>query len=153
MASVNKVIIVGNLGNDPEVNDFGDGIVCNLSVATSRRYNDRNGQQVEETEWHRVSFFGRTAEIARDYLHKGSQCYVEGRLRTRKYTDKNGVEKYATEVVGQTLQLLDRRGDSQQDEGFDSAPRRAPQAPRQAAAPRPAARPSGRPAYAEDVPF
>lgn len=152
MASVNKVIILGNLGTDPEVKDAGDNIICNLNVATSRRYNDRNGQQVEETEWHRVSFFGRTAEIARDYLRKGSQCYVEGRLRTRKYTDKNGVEKYSTEIVGQTLQLLDRRTDSAQDESFDSAPRRAPQAPRQAAAPRPATRSSGRNEY-EDVPF
>ncbi len=157
MASVNKVILVGNLGRDPEKVEFGSngGVLCNLSLATSRRYNDRNGQQVEETEWHRVVLFGRTAEIAVQYLRKGSQAYIEGRIRTRKYTDKEGIERYSTEIVGETLQLLDRRGDDRQniDDGFTSAPRTRPQPQRQAA-PAPAqSAPDSIDTLEEDVPF
>ncbi|HEY0664236.1 MAG TPA: single-stranded DNA-binding protein, partial [Thiobacillaceae bacterium] len=99
MASVNKVILVGNLGRDPEMRYLPSGeAVANLAIATTDKYKDKTGQMVEQTEWHRVSFFGRTAEVCGQYLKKGSQVYVEGSIRTRKYTDKEGVEKYATEI-------------------------------------------------------
>jgi single-strand DNA-binding protein len=102
MASVNKVIIVGNVGRDPETRYMPSGdAVTNISVATSDRYKDKqSGEMKETTEWHRVAFFGKLAEIAGQYLKKGSQVYVEGRLRTRKWTDASGQEKYSTEIVG-----------------------------------------------------
>lgn len=108
MASVNKVILLGNLGADPDVRYTPDGgtAICTLSLATSRRYKNRDGQFTEETEWHRVVLFGRTAEIARDYLKKGRSVYVEGRLRTRKWTDQNGNDRWTTEVVCENMQLL-----------------------------------------------
>lgn len=108
MASVNKVIIVGNLGRDPEVRYSPDGgAIANVAIATSYQWKDKaTGDKKEETEWHRVVFFGRLGEIAGEYLVKGSSVYVEGRLRTRKWADKDGVEKYATEVVAESLQML-----------------------------------------------
>jgi single-strand DNA-binding protein len=107
MASVNKVILLGNLGRDPETRyTTGGDAVCNLSIATSEQWKDKNGEKQERTEWHRVVLFGRQAEIAGDYLKKGRSVYVEGRLQTRKYTDKDGVEKYSTEIVGDRMQLL-----------------------------------------------
>lgn len=108
MASVNKVIIVGNLGKDPELRSFPDGSpVCNISVACTEKYKDKQGEQKEVTEWVNVVFFGKLAEIAGDYLKKGSSVYVEGKLKTEKYTDKNtGVEKYSTKVIGSTMQML-----------------------------------------------
>jgi single-strand DNA-binding protein len=111
MASVNKVILVGNLGRDPEVRTFPDGgTICNVTIATSRQWKDKqSGERQEETEWHRVVFRDRLAEIAAEYLRKGRPVYVEGRLKTRKYTDKDGVEKYATEVVATEMQLLGSR--------------------------------------------
>lgn len=111
MASVNKVILVGNLGRDPEVRYTAEGsAMCNLSVATTHQWKDRNsGDRREETEWHRVSMFGRLAEIAGQYLKKGRSVYIEGRLRTRKYTDNNGVEKYSTEIVADQMQMLGGR--------------------------------------------
>jgi single-strand DNA-binding protein len=111
MASVNKVIIVGNLGRDPETRVFPDGgTICNVTIATSRQWKDKtSGEKQEETEWHRVVFRDRLAEIAGEYLRKGRSVYVEGRLKTRKYTDKDGVEKYATEVVATEMQLLGSR--------------------------------------------
>jgi single-strand DNA-binding protein len=111
MASVNKVILVGNLGRDPEVRTFPDGgTICNVTIATSRQWKDKaSGEKQEETEWHRVVFRDRLAEIAGEYLRKGRSVYVEGRLKTRKYTDKDGVEKYATEVVAMEMQLLGSR--------------------------------------------
>lgn len=111
MSSVNKAIILGRLGRDPEVRyTQGGEAVANLSVATSERWKDKNGEKQERTEWHRVTLWGRTAEIAGEYLKKGSLCYVEGRLQTRKYTDKDGVERYTTEVVGDQLRLLSGQG-------------------------------------------
>lgn len=112
MASVNKVIILGNLGRNPDVRyTQGGDAVANLAIATTEKWKDKNGERQEKTEWHRVTLWGRTAEVAGEYLHKGSSCYIEGRLQTRKYTDKDGVEKYATEIVGDRLQLLgDPRG-------------------------------------------
>ena len=117
MASINKVIIVGNLGRDPELKEYSNGLIANLSIATTRRYNGKDGQPVSETEWHRVVFFGRTAEICRDYLANGSCVYVEGRLRTRKYQAQDGSDRSMTEILGETLQLLDRRNqDGQQSQ-------------------------------------
>lgn len=108
MASVNKVIIVGNVGRDPETRYMPSGdAVTNISVATSDRYKDKqSGEMKETTEWHRVAFFGKLAEIAGQYLKKGSQVYVEGRLRTRKWADASGQEKYSTEIVAETMQML-----------------------------------------------
>jgi len=111
MASVNKVILIGNLGRDPEVRYLPSGdAVATLSVATTERWKDKNGEQQEQTEWHRVSFFGRQAEICGEYLRKGSQIYVEGRLQTRKWTDKEGKERYSTEIRGDRMQMLGGRG-------------------------------------------
>ena len=111
MASINKVIIVGNLGRDPETRYTTNGeAMCNIAVATSDRWKDKNsGEQREATEWHRVTFFGKLAEIAGQYLKKGSQVYIEGKLRTRKYTDKDGVEKYATDIIADQMQMLGSR--------------------------------------------
>jgi len=108
MASVNKVIIVGNIGRDPETRVLPSGdALTNISVATSDRYKDKaTGEMKETTEWHRITFFGKLAEIAGQYLRKGSQVYVEGKLRTRKYTDQAGVEKYSTEIVADSMQML-----------------------------------------------
>lgn len=110
MASVNKVILLGNLGRDPETRyTTGGDAVTNLNIATSEQWKDKSGEKQERTEWHRVVLFGRQAEIAGEYLKKGRSVYIEGRLQTRKYTDKDGVEKYATEVVGDRMQLLGSR--------------------------------------------
>ena len=108
MSSVNKVIIVGNLGRDPEMRYLPSGdAVCNVSVATTARYKDKaTGDMKEATEWHRISFFSKLAEIAGQYLEKGSSVYVEGSLRTRKYTDKDGAEKVATEIRGEVMKML-----------------------------------------------
>jgi single-strand DNA-binding protein len=166
MASVNKVIIVGNLGRDPEIRYMPSGdAIANIAVATSYRSKDRNtGEQKELTEWHRISFFGRLAEIVGQYLKKGSSVYVEGRLQTRKYTDKDGVEKYATDIIAEQMQMLGGRqgvgGDAGMggDDmgGYDAPPSRP--APRPQAAPAPAPRPAARPApnfsdMDDDIPF
>jgi single-strand DNA-binding protein len=111
MASVNKVILIGNLGRDPEVRYLPSGdAVANLNVATTEKWKDKNGEQQEQTEWHRVAFFGRQAEICGEYLRKGSQVYIEGRLQTRKWTDKDGNERYTTEIRGDRMQMLGGRG-------------------------------------------
>ena len=164
MASVNKVIIVGNLGKDPEMRTFpSGGRVCNVTIATSERWKDKTtGEQKEATEWHRVVFNDRLAEIAGEYLRKGSQVYVEGSLRTRKWTDAQGVEKYTTEIRADEMKMLGKRegmggqGGSD-DEGYESAPRRSAPASR-APAPagqRPAAsKPaSGFDDMDDDIPF
>ena len=110
MASVNKVILIGNLGRDPETRYTTDGsAVTNLNIATTDTWKDKSGEKQEKTEWHRIVLFGRQAEIAGEYLKKGRSVYIEGRLQTRKYTDKEGVEKYATEIVGDRMQLLGSR--------------------------------------------
>lgn len=126
--SVNKVILVGNLGRDPEIRYLPSGeAVANLSVATTDKFKDKSGAMQEVTEWHRVSYFGRTAEICGQYLKKGSQVYVEGSIRTRKYTDKDGVEKYATEVRGDRMQMLGGRGNaSSMDRGGPSGEQSQP---------------------------
>src|SRR5512138_2608136 len=129
MASVNKVIIVGNLGADPETRYAPSGdAICSIRVATTDRWKDKaSGETKEVTEWHRVAFFGRLAEIAGEYLKKGSQVYVEGSLRTRKWQDKDGQDRYSTEIRGDTMQMLGRReggGAPREDVGARaSAPR------------------------------
>jgi single-strand DNA-binding protein len=144
MASVNKVILIGNLGRDPETRVFPDGgTLCNVTIATTRQWKDKtSGEKQEETEWHRVVFRDRLAEIAGEYLRKGRQVYVEGRLKTRKYNDKDGVEKYTTEIVAEEMKMLGSRegmGEGESRGGSSSggaAPvsRPAPSAARPAAA-------------------
>ena len=110
---VNKVILVGNLGGDPEVKYTGGGTaVCTLSVATSENWKDKQtGEQQERTEWHRVKMFGRLAEIAGEYLKKGRQVYIEGSLRTDKYTDKEGIQRYSTDIIANEMQMLGGGGE------------------------------------------
>ena len=126
MASVNKAILVGNLGRDPEIRVMPDGgSMATLSVATSERWRDKNGEMNERTEWHRVILFGRNAEIAGEYLRKGSLVYIEGEIRTRKWTDQNGQERYMTQIVGDVLRMLGGR--SQDGEQAALAPAQATQ--------------------------
>lgn len=161
MASVNKVILVGNLGRDPEVRSFPNGgQVANVTIATSERWRDKNtGENRELTEWHNVVFNDRLAEIAGQYLRKGSSVYVEGSLRTRKWTDQSGQDRYTTEIRANTLQMLGGRvgggssgsaayGDPGDDAAYEAAPapRRAAAAARPAAAPAAAPRPAPAPA-------
>ena len=113
MASVNKVILVGNLGKDPETRYAPSGdAICNITLATTDTWRDKaTGEKREATEWHRVAFFGKLAEIAGQYLRKGSQVYIEGSLRTRKWTDKDGVERYTTEIRADTMKMLGSKSD------------------------------------------
>ncbi|MEA3291594.1 MAG: single-stranded DNA-binding protein [Pseudomonadota bacterium] len=163
---INKVILIGNLGSDPEVRYLPSGsAVANVSVATSDSWKDKNtGERQERTEWHRVAFFGRLAEIVGEYLKKGSKVYVEGRLQTRKWQGQDGQDRYTTEIVASEMQMLDSRGGGAGDFGgqYDQtapAPAPAPSKPRQQAA-------GGKPAdqaapaqggafddYDDDIPF
>ncbi|WP_024813428.1 single-stranded DNA-binding protein [Acidovorax sp. JHL-3] len=163
MASINKVIIVGNLGRDPEMRTFPSGDqVANVTIATTDKWKDKQtGEMKEATEWHRVVFNGRLAEIVGQYLRKGSQVYVEGSLRTRKWTDQAGIEKYSTEIRADQMQMLGGRqgmggqGGGHDDGGYggdagggyDQAPRRAAPAPApmQQRPPAPAPRPAPAP--------
>jgi single-strand DNA-binding protein len=133
MASVNKVILVGNLGRDPEVRYLPNGdAVANIAIATTDKWKDKQtGEAKEQTEWHRVSFFGKLAEIAGQYLVKGSQVYIEGKLQTRKYTDKDGVEKFATEIRADTMQMLGSRQGGEGGGQQGNAPRQQGNAPQQ----------------------
>jgi single-strand DNA-binding protein len=121
---INKVILIGNLGADPETRAMPSGTtVANLRVATSESWRDKQtGEQQERTEWHRVALFGRLAEIAGEYLRKGSQVYIEGSLRTRKWQDKQGNERYSTEIVGNELQMLGGRGGAGASAGASGSP-------------------------------
>jgi single-strand DNA-binding protein len=168
MASVNKVILIGNCGRDPEIRYLPSGqAVANVSIATTSRRKDRtSGETVEDTQWHRVTFYDRLAEIAGEYVKKGRPIYVEGRLKYGKYTDQSGVEKNTVDIIATEMQLLGGRegggapsggGD---DGGYDNAPRRAaaPQRPAASAPARPA--PAGKPAASsgfddmdDDIPF
>ena len=165
MASVNKVIIVGNLGADPETRYLPSGdAVTSIRVATTDRYKDKqSGEMKEATEWHSISFFAKLAEIAGQYLRKGSQVYVEGSLRTRKYTDKDGIEKFATEIRGETMQMLGGRqgmggGNAPMEDDYANAPSSA-SASRPSAgggASRPAAASKPAPNFSDmddDIPF
>ena len=114
MASINKVILIGNLGRDPEVRYTANGAaVCSLRLATTRNWKDRNsGERMEETEWHSVVLYDRLAEIAGEYLKKGRSCYIEGRLKTRKWQDKDGQDRYTTEITVNEMTMLGGRGDA-----------------------------------------
>lgn len=116
MRGVNRVILVGTLGRDTETKTFPNGgALCQFSIATSEAWTDKtSGERKEVTEWHRIVFNGKVAEIAQKFLKKGSKVYIEGSLRTRQWTDQNGVEKYTTEIRGDQLQMLDSKGDNQQ---------------------------------------
>lgn len=156
MASINKVILIGNLGRDPEVRYTPSGAaVCNVSVATTRNWKDKSsGDKVEETEWHRVVFYDRLAEIAGEYLKKGRPVYVEGRLKTRKWQDKDGKDNYTTEIVAEQMQLLGGREGGGYGGGQGGNPedysQEAPSAPsRPAARPAAAQRPAPAPAPAQ----
>ena len=160
MASVNKVILIGNLGRDPETRYMPDGgAITNISIATTDKWKDKSGEMQEKTEWHRVAFFGKLAEIAGEYLKKGSQVYVEGRLQTRKWQDKDGADKYTTEIVANVMQMLGSRqgmgggGGGERDRG-DSGGEREPSAARAGAAKAPAAKSGGKfDDFEDDIPF
>ncbi len=148
MASVNKVILVGNLGADPETRYQPSGeAITNIRVATTDKWKDKaSGEMKEATEWHRIAFFGRLAEIAGEYLKKGSQVYVEGRIRTRKYQDKDGNERYSTEIIGDRMQMLGARAGSGEP--------REPAAAKGEAKPAPAKKPAGKfDDLEDDIPF
>lgn len=162
MASVNKVILVGNLGRDPEVRYSPEGAaICNVSLATTSQWKDRNtGERREETEWHRVVFYNRLAEIAGEYLRKGRSIYVEGRIKTRKWQDKeSGQDRYSTEIVAEQMQMLGgREGDMGGGGGGDFSQSPAPSRPaQQRSAPaqqRPAAQePTNLADMDDDIPF
>ncbi|MEI8030741.1 MAG: single-stranded DNA-binding protein [Comamonadaceae bacterium] len=166
MASVNKVILVGNLGRDPEVRSFPNGDrVANVTIATTDKWKDKQTNEMKEaTEWHRIVFNGRLAEIVEQYLRKGAQIYVEGSLRTRKWTDKDGQEKYTTEVRADQMQMLGSRqgmsGPAADDDGSGASYSRPAPASRPAAS-APASRPAAAPAKPssgfddmdDDIPF
>ena len=157
MASVNKVIVVGNLGADPETRFLPSGeAVTNIRVATTDKWKDKaSGEMKEATEWHRISFFGRLAEIAGEYLKKGSQVYVEGSLRTRKWQDKDGQDRYSTEIRGDVMQMLGRREGGGEPRAESGEMRGERAAPRAAEAKAPAAKkPAGKfDDMEDDIPF
>lgn len=169
MRGVNKVILIGNLGRDPEVRYLpSGGAVANITLATSESWKDKNtGAVQEQTEWHRIVFYGRLAEIAGEYLRKGSKVFVEGSLHTRKWQDKQtGQDRYSTEIKGSNLQMLDSKGGAAGGESFDepqgmpsygdfeasAAPARAAARPSPAAPARPAA-PAAMESFDDDIPF
>ena len=157
MASVNKVVLIGNIGKDPEVRYAPSGdAICNVTLATSESWKDKqSGEKREATEWHRVIFFGKLAEIAGQYLKKGSSIYVEGSLRTRKWQDKDGVERYTTEIRGDEMKMLGGKGDGQQE----GQPRQQAPQQRQQPAKQQAPQQQGQPAGGawsgmdDDIPF
>jgi single-strand DNA-binding protein len=162
MASVNKVIIIGNLGRDPETRYMPSGdAMTTIAVATSESWKDKvTGEKKEQTEWHRITFFGKLAEIAGQYLKKGSQVYVEGSLRSRKYTDKDGIEKYATDIKADTMKMLGSRqgmgvGNAADEEyGNAPAPRQHADTASASSAPRPASKPASNfNDMDDDIPF
>ena len=174
MASVNKAIIIGNLGKDPEMRYMPSGdAICNFSLATTDSWKDKNGEKQEKTEWHRISMFGKLAEIAGEYLKKGSQVYVEGRIQTRKWTNKEGQDQYTTEIVADKMQMLGSRqgmgspqGGGDDDGGYSQgggggggggyaprAPAAAPRAPAPAPRQAPAKSSSGFDDMDDDIPF
>ena len=156
MASVNKAIIVGNLGRDPEVKYLSDGTaLCTISVATTYAWKDKaSGEKKEETEWHRVNLRARLAEVAGEYLKKGSAVYIEGRLRTRKWTDKQSIERYTTEIMADSLQMLGGRADADARPAESREQRAREEAPPARAARPAAAQTSGSfDDFEDDLPF
>jgi single-strand DNA-binding protein len=123
MASVNKAILVGNLGKDPEVRYGANGdAIANITLATTENWKDKQGEKQEKTEWHRVSFFGKTAEVVGQYLKKGSQVYVEGRIQTRKWVNKEGADQYTTEIIADRMQMLGSKPESSEPARQESKP-------------------------------
>lgn len=152
MASVNKVIIVGNLGRDPETRYSPDGTaITNISIATTDKWKDKgSGEMKEATEWHRIVFYSRLAEVAGEYLRKGSQVYIEGKLRTRKWQDKEGQDRYTTEIIADALQMLGNRNSTE----ASNAPASNPPPARSSESPPPSNNPA--PNFADmddDIPF
>ncbi len=150
---VNKVILIGNLGNDPDIRYTASGAaVANISLATAESWRDKDsGEQQERTEWHRIVFFGRLAEIVGEYLRKGSQIYVEGRLQTRKWQDKEGHDRYTTEIVANEMQMLGSRSGG--SASYDNAPAKPSSAPAPAASNSPAPATSAVDDFDDDIPF
>lgn len=123
MASVNKAILIGNLGADPELRYTSSGqAVANFNMATTEKWKDKDGQMQESTEWHRIVLWARQAEVAKEYLKKGSPVYIEGKIQTRNYEDKDGIKRYITEIVGQRMQFLGSRGGSSSQNGPSEPP-------------------------------
>ena len=144
MASVNRVILLGNLGKDPESRYLPNGdAVCNFSIATTEKFKDKSGTQQEHTEWHRISCFGKTAEVAGQYLKKGSPVFIEGRIKTRKWQDKEGQDRYTTEITCDRLQLLGGKPDGQSTDTKPDKPAPNYNPPN----------PSGFDAMDDDIPF
>src|SRR3954467_4241453 len=156
MASVNKVILIGNLGRDPEVRYMPSGdAVANITIATTETWKDKGGEKQEQTEWHRVAMFGKTAEIAGEYLKKGSQVYIEGKLQTRKWTDKEGQERFTREIRAERMQMLGSRsgGSERMAPPDDEAPARSTAGTAKKTA---AAAPQGKSGFddlEDDIPF
>ncbi len=158
MASINKVMLIGNLGKDPEIRYMPSGdAIANLTLATTENWKDKSGEKQEKTEWHRVSMFGRLAEIAGEYLKKGSSVYIEGKLQTRKWQDKDGNDRYTTEIVANEMKMLGGRASSGGDTGMDqSEPRQSRPAGKPAATSSAASKPasgSGFDDMEDDIPF
>lgn len=145
MAGINKVIIVGNLGKDPEIKSMPNGgAVCNITVATSETWKDKNtGDKQEKTEWHRIVMFRKLAEIAGEYLKKGAQVYIEGKLQTRKWQDQQGQDRYTTEIVADQMQMLGGRGNGGSQSSQPSQQNQAPQQPK----------PTYDKSFEDDIPF
>ena len=162
MASVNKAILIGNLGKDPEVRYMPSGdAITHINIATTETFKDREGVKQERTEWHRVVFFGALAKIAGEYLKKGRSVFIEGRIQTRKWQDKDGQDRYTTEIVANEMKMLGGRGDSGGDASFESrAPEegapasRAPQSPARTSSPSPSpSKPDMDNSFDDDIPF
>src|SRR3954447_4889303 len=156
MASVNKVILIGNLGRDPEVRYMPSGdAVANITIATTETWKDKGGEKQEQTEWHRVAMFGKTAEIAGEYLKKGSQVYIEGKLQTRKWTDKEGQERYTTEIRADRMQMLGSRsgGSERMPPVEEEGPSRSSAAPAKKTPAAAAGKGSGFDDLEDDIPF
>ena len=153
MAGINKVILVGNLGKDPEMRYTPNGVaVCSFSIATSEVYKDRNtGERITQTEWHNIVLWRGLAETAEKYLRKGSSVYLEGKIKTRKWEDKEGQTRYTTEIIGDVMQMLDKRDSSAPSAQPQATPQAAPQAAPKAQAPESPATPAE--SGADDLPF
>lgn len=152
MASLNKALLIGNLGRDPETKYLpSGGAVCNFSIATSERFTDKSGQKQEKTEWHNIVMYGKLAEIAQQYLKKGATVYLEGRIQTRKWQDKNtGADRYSTEIVADQMQMLGGRSQSGDDQGHSQQSDYTPMPTRQ---PGPGINPSKIDDFEDDIPF
>jgi single-strand DNA-binding protein len=149
--SVNKVILIGRLGKDPEVRYMTSGeAVANVTLATSEKYKDKSGEKVEKTEWHNLVFYRRLAEIAGEYLKKGSLIYVEGKLQTRKWQTKDGQDRYSTEILADQMQMLTERGSRNEP---DPVPEKSPAQPEKKTAKKAPAKQSGFDNFDDDVPF